>query len=660
MNWSDLPRGLFTGIDWARKKALDGWDPYLVWAEADRFSGYGERRPRRLPVAIELKNDVTVDQLVKAAKGSLRVPKVYASPFAPAGFRFCTGDAKPAFFAALHAGGALGKLVERVELGLPAAPYTGEKPPAEHRRPPTSVGARYRREAAAERPLTGKVVGIIDDSLALAHANFLAGGRARTRYFWRQDGHGVGGVPGELGYGHELSAADIDAAMRHHTHAGMVDESAVYTSLGLSGLGRKWPSGEMRFRALDGLASHGTHVLDLFAGPRTLLSQIAGVPPGLDAPPSWALAEDDASRAPLVAVQLDYSTVADTSGGSLNVHVLDGLLYILSCCAPDARIVVNVSFGTVAGPHDGTSVLEAAMDELVRLNQGRLQVTLAAGNSYQQRTHANFTLAPRKTQELRWQVLPDDTTQNFLEIWIEEDCDGVEIEVVPPGRDALPVLKIGEGKMWAADGKTPLCALIYPRRTATGRRGTCALLAVGPTTALGPAAALAPSGPWLVNLRNRGATEATIDAYVERDDVVGGTHTGARQSHFEDETYDTSGNPDSFVDHPGNPTVIRRSGSFNSIATGHGTLSVGGTRMTGPEWAHYSPQRPDPDPERKQRPGVRSEPDDRAVSDEHPVLEGVNGAGPRSGDVVRLRGTSSAAPQVARALLNAATRVRKP
>jgi len=140
---------------------------------------------------------------------------------------------------------------------------------------------------------------------------------------------------------------------------------------------------------------------------------------------------------------------------------------------------------------------------------------------------------------------------------------------------------------------------------------------------------------------------------VERDDVVIGTRSGARQSHFEDKWYDTSGNPGSFVDRPDNPSLIRRSGSFNSIATGSKTVSVGGTRITGPHWAHYSPQKPDPDAARPKRPGVVKVPDTEAFSDENPALLGLKAAGTRSGGVARLVGTSDAAPQITRKIFNA-------
>jgi hypothetical protein len=225
--------------------------------------------------------------------------------------------------------------------------------------------------------------------------------------------------------------------------------------------------------------------------------------------------------------------------------------------------------------------------------------------------------------------------------------------VTPPGRAPLPPLGWGQGGTWNDEHGRPQCALIYPQSVATGLNGTCALLAVAPTFAFERSATTAPSGVWALKLRNASARSVTLDAYIERDDENLGTRTGARQSHFEDRWYDTSGNPGSFVDHADNPSLIRRSGSFNSIATGAATVAVGGTRIAGPVWALYSPRKPDPDPNRAQRPGGVTVPDTDAPSDENEALLGLKAAGSRSGGVARLVGTSSAAPQVTRKLINA-------
>jgi hypothetical protein len=640
MHWTPLPKGAFTGIDWAKPGATRGFDPYLVWAEADRFAGYQmDGPPQWLPLLVQLAPGVSVAQLRCAASPRwLHVAPVYD---VVAGLSFCTARVRSEFFRQIRPGGRLHALVQRFELGLPLGDGDDPNRPA-------------RTAKAPQLPLLrGKVLGIIDGGLAFAHANFRRpNGQTRIARFWRQDQEGWGPPPDGLGYGHELAGTQIDRAMRRHTHGGLVDETQVYREfrLGLE---------------LDKRANHGTHVLDVVAGPRKVRAQVANLPPHFDAPPTWTLADDDASRCDIVAVQLDWDTVVDTSGGSMNVHIMDGLMYVLSRCAADARIAINVSWGTLAGPHDGSSVLESAMDQLVALREGRLQIALPASNGYQDRMHANATLEPGEQISLHWCGQPQDRTENFLELWIQPGARGLRIELTPPGRRSLPPLAWGESGLWTDESGRPLCALIYPQAVATGAHGTCALLAVAPTFAFEATRATAPSGRWQLKLRNAGPGQATFDAYVERDDEIIGVRTGARPSHFEDEWYDTSGNPGSFVDHADNPSAIRRSGTFNSIGTGARTVSVGGTRLAGApvsvggtrlagaHWARYSPRKPDPDGSRlPQRPGVVKVPTTDAASDENAALPGLRAAGSRSGGAVRLVGTSDAAPQVTRKLFN--------
>jgi hypothetical protein len=400
----------------------------------------------------------------------------------------------------------------------------------------------------------------------------------------------------------------------------------------------------------------------------TLLSHHAHVLIALDREPDFTPRQDLASQCDLIAVQLDWSNVLDTSGGAMNVSILDGLLYILSRCTPEAQVVVNISWGTLAGPHDGTSILEAAMDQLIALHGGRLNIVVPAGNGYQSRTHANALLGaagsvtPGGSVTLNWRVQPDDQTQSFLELWLcdpalpDEAIRDIFITVRPPGHaHPFPPMGVGQSGVWPS-ALAPKCSLMFPQRSALGRQGTCALLALAPTFSHQAATRTAPFGVWQVTIENHGLNPVALDSYIERDDVAMGTHTGARQSYFEDAMYDTSGHPNSFTDDPKNPTPIRRSGSFNSLSTGRNTVSVGGVRhalSALDRFARYSPRQPDPDGARPQRPGVKKEPDRLEATDDNAALWGIRGAGSRSGSsVVRLAGTSGAAPQVARTLIN--------
>ena len=261
MKWTALPKGEFTGIDWSRPGQTSGIDPYLVWAEADRFSGYAGV-PECLPLIIELKPGKTMDDLVKASKPEwLLITPVYLSPDAPPGLRYCTARAKPQFFREFRRK-PLNEVIARFELGLPAGSEA-------------QLAAPEAGKGRAASKLTGKVMGLIDGGLAFANAHFLRGGKARTRYFWRQDAHGVGGTPVGLGYGHELNGDEIDAAMERHRHNGMVDEAAVYSEFELADLRR--------------LVNHGTHVMDIACGPRTVTGADGQPTPGLRCPAELGL-----------------------------------------------------------------------------------------------------------------------------------------------------------------------------------------------------------------------------------------------------------------------------------------------------------------------------------------------------------------------------------
>lgn len=660
--WEALPVGCVTSTDWSAPGAMAAGDPYLAWAESCRFVGFrlpvGEDHlPEWLPISLELAPDRTVRDLIAASSQHwLHVPRVYLDL---PGLRFCTARAARGFFEALGKDPQLHALVLRYELGLPTGAHTGPlRPEARATLVASPPGAR------SAPKLSGHVLGVIDNGLALGHVDFLdAHGRTRVHAFWRQDAtvgpHGraaatrqpvkldprrAGPTPASMGYGHELDRPAIDAAIQAFTRDGIVDEDALYRHLQL------WD--------LMHLAHHGTHVTSLLAGPNVYTNTIGTE----DSPPQWSPARDRASRASVIAVQLDWTSVVDTSGGGLNVCILDGLAYILSRCADDAQVVVNISWGSLAGPHDGSTVLDAALAQLVALHQGRLHIVLPAGNAYQGRTHANQTLSPGDSVTLHWRVQPDDHTPSFLEFWAARSqaaghpVAGLEILVHPPGLPAaLPALKLGESGLWPS-AQSPQCGLLFPGRSALGAHGACAVLALAPTASSGHAVrTLAPAGSWRITLKNKGRHTVTVDAYIERDDVAVGTRSGGRQSYLQDRHYDTSGGLGGFIDHPDNPTPVRRSGTFNSLATARGSVSVGGIRYFSSSLdpaARYSPRLPDPDAARLERPHIEKVPDRLAVSDDHAALWGVRAAGSRSGSAVRLVGTSAASPQVARDLFN--------
>jgi hypothetical protein len=89
---------------------------------------------------------------------------------------------------------------------------------------------------------------------------------------------------------------------------------------------------------------------------------------------------------------------------------------------------------------------------------------------------------------------------------------------------------------------------------------------------------------------------------------------------------------------------------FNNISTGALTEKVGGVRETDLEFAEYSPN--DVFSGRPKRPGTATPVPYYATSEESRTLHGIRAAGTRAAGTVRLSGTSTAAPQIARDLFN--------
>ncbi|HET9986613.1 MAG TPA: S8 family serine peptidase [Longimicrobiales bacterium] len=178
----------------------------------------------------------------------------------------------------------------------------------------------------------GVVIGFVDTGVDLAHADFrLADGATRVLYAWDQTAPGSG--PGRVGdarldYGAECLRADIDAG-----RCGLRDR-----------------------------LGHGTHVAGIAAGDGSATGKgmapyrYVGVAPAAD----------------LVVVKGGDASIS-TAG------VLDGVAYIFGRAAALGRpAVVNLSLGTQVGPHDGSTLFERALDNLV--GPGRI-ITVAAGNN---------------------------------------------------------------------------------------------------------------------------------------------------------------------------------------------------------------------------------------------------------------------------------------
>ncbi len=267
--------------------------------------------------------------------------------------------------------------------------------------------------------------------------------------------------------------------------------------------------------------AHGTVVTHL----------IAGVAAGGSSPPE------------MIWVQLPDGTVNDTSGGSLSAHALDGIHYALERSA-GRNVVVNLSYGTHAGPHDGTSIFETGLLDMLN-RYPNLHVVLPAGNSHLLRTHSSVFLRRQSVETLLWKVMPDDPTDSYLELWIPS-ATGIQVNVRPPVGEQVTI-EAGSACVWSASDGTVRAAVIFPEAVAQGRNGTMCLVALSPTRRAAKSTSKrngadrkpleAPHGVWKVTLSNATNEQVTVDAWIQRDDTAPGRGPRSRgqlgrQSYF--------------------------------------------------------------------------------------------------------------------------------
>lgn len=608
-------------------------DPYLIWAVLTDFAFYAEPA-RSVAFIAELNDQKAVADVNALGKEFSDEGLTRSQPVGPL-YEFPQGSQMTSRYCVLRVGlrqeaypvatkvrvqcieSLLSSgLITRMELAASVAPRKDSE---------RIAGLDQDQGKQNEPHVERDWIGLIDDFVGYAHSSLCTEQGTRVELVWNQDWllkdqlpistHGWR-FPGDVGRGSEIVPAKAK---------NLVDSYPRYR--------RSW--------------SHGSHVAGLAAG---RLKQL----------PSGKFLNDYASKAPIIAVHLPRQSLQDTSGGSLSAQVLDGLRYILKRVG-DGRAVINVSYSTNAGPHDGTSILEMAMDELVATKgRDKLAIVLPAGNQFEDRCHARFDLEPGEEQTLNWRILPDDTKPNFLEIWTHDDgvtSEQLEVVVTPPGD--LPI-ELSTTGTWADNSATdhgPTITIVKLPKVANSTKGRMILVAIGPTRLRGrprqihgaPTVA-AQHGVWKVTLKSSAEKKVVVRAWVERNDSLMNAPSGGRQSYLIDEHYERAGRkPGTPKDNPA--SLVKRAGSFNTIATGAEPVVVGGyvgdagqpcavrlasyTGGGGASTLH-----------------AKAGPDLIARSDDSLVRPGVFSAMVRGVGVVRMSGTSVSAPQVTRVLYN--------
>jgi hypothetical protein len=548
--------------------------------------------------------------------------------------------------------------VDSVSLGRPLD--TQALPAA--KRPPKIRRAARRRAMVAPGPPAHPpaiVMGVIDDGIAFANERFrrIVGGTigSRVEHWWLQDGPLApphfpflpAGSQTVL-FGCELNRQQIDNLLANCTTAGVVDEDLVYRKAHLVEYSKVLVGSDVTHQSAARRAAHGTHVMDLACG--------------FDPSPP-------VRNRPIVCVQLPTRVTADEQPGDLNYYIAKGIEYIVEgavALAPSygvatLPVVINVSYGLTADPHDGTGGLEALIEGKIAECKARgfdLRVVLPSGNSYLSRIHGRVSFASvGQTQELDWRVLPDDRTASVLEVWLPAPLPNqsrITLKVTSPNGASMTLLELGT----MAKLSTPAGDYAWAYWALHSPSDRSWFMVVVQSTAhrdpATPVAQLAPAGIWKVELTHTGGLAAAprdvVHAWIRRDDQVYGFPLRGRQSYLDHADYtrfDHAGR-DEQADDPA--SLVRRESTINSMATGGTAIVMGGYLGKERLPAKYSaagavpPQiRPPPPPDLTPR-----WPDAMAVSEDSRVHAGVLAAGSYSGSVIAMGGTSVAAPQIAR------------
>jgi hypothetical protein len=479
-------------------------------------------------------------------------------------------------------------------------------------------------------PLAAKptAIGIIDDAIAFAHERFRApSNTSRVAAMWLQDTERRRAQDLGVLFGQRLDNDCINALLKCHD-----TEDAIYRELGVTDFGHRANN------PLAARASHGTHVLDLAAG---------HTPDG-----STTMIDH-----PIFAVQLPSAATVDTSGVTMGSYVLQAVRMIMHWAdhfkadQKSIPLVINFSYGLLASAKDGTQYLEQALTRLIHyrnyVQQQFTRLVLPAGNSYRGRETAKVTLKP-EPQNLDWVVLPDDATPNFIEIWLDDpacDQDAVALTLTLPGESRGYCVQLEECRVSElASDQGPIAAVYYD--AFPGRRRARVLIAVGPTGRNDDGWARAPSGRWNIALARRVDREITAHLYVQRDDAPFGYARRGRQSRLDHpDAYARDKLTGDYRDHTKSLLIYEE--TLSAIATTDPALP---DHIVVVGAAVASDHAPPADYTASGPTKLRKGPDCAAFADGGDAHWGMLAAGTFSGSVVAMRGTSVAAPQIARAL----------
>lgn len=462
------------------------------------------------------------------------------------------------------------------------------KTPTEHRRANTlleiiDVGAparvfpeRTRYEVDTPQPFTPpQAVGaLIDNDIGFLNGAFRQRNPMKSRFsaIWLQAREKLAAdvirVFKSIHIGKILAARDIEQLIKVHGR----DERGAYRALNTALHSRA------AFKLPPPIAAHGTMVADLALG---------------------NVRDSSMPDVPLLGVQLPPEAAWDTSGTTSESYIVQGVRWICYWARvnfPGIPVVVNISYGVLAGQKDGGKFLEAQIAEEIRIaakyqESQTVKVVFAYGNGRNERQVADVAVTEGTPQSLTWMIPADNPFPTFVELRavgqdkLTDLPDTVSVRLTDPVGNTIQIAGSGTSGQISAEPRVTetggtAAARLYntPSRTVSRRPTQTGhtLAAVGPTRLRGHDLPTARAGNWQIELTNSdSSTPVRVILQIQRGDTAPGYRGGGRQSRFEGRLVPTrtGGFANVTVERP-----LTNSGTNSAFANAGSSLTVGAER----------------------------------------------------------------------------------
>ncbi len=278
----------------------------------------------------------------------------------------------------------------------------------------------------------------------------------------------------------------------------------------------------------------------------------------------------------LTGVAIPVEVTENTSGSTLGSYVLAGIRQAMMWndqyyhavsggCSDDwddedirVPLVINFSYGFLAGMKDGTSKLNRAIAEMIDARNTFTQcrptaLVVPMGNSYDTRSVAKAHLEKAgDTLALDWVVLPDDRTSSFVEVYARSSGPtDLAFELRSPSGE-IETLRATTAP---DNGSTRNYKTYGLKRELQGKGGAAiyrhaaewsewppepnsywtrrVFIALGPTETFDPAVGQVPHGRWKLKITAASEEGIEVLALVQRDDTPGSYPVRGKQSFFD-------------------------------------------------------------------------------------------------------------------------------